>query len=35
VAVLRAVKRRRISRARLDESVGRILAAKRRYGLIK
>ncbi len=35
VAVLRAVKRKRISRARVDEAVGRILFAKRRYGLIR
>jgi len=35
VAVLRAVRRKRISRARLDEAVGRILTAKRRFGLIR
>ena len=35
VAVLQAVRRKRISRARLDVAVGRVLAAKRRYGLIK
>jgi len=35
VAVLRAVKRKRISRARVDEAVGRILSAKRRYRLIR
>ncbi|MDQ3719383.1 MAG: hypothetical protein M3350_01125 [Actinomycetota bacterium] len=35
VAVLRAVKRKRISRARVDEAVGRILSAKRRFGLIR
>lgn len=35
VAVLRAVKRKRISRARLDEAVGRTLSAKLRYGLIR
>lgn len=35
VSVLRAVKRKRISRARVDEAVGRILSAKRRYGLIR
>ncbi len=35
VEVLRAVRRKRISRARLDQAVGRILTAKRRYGLIR
>ncbi len=35
VAVLQAVRRKRISRARLDVAVGRVLTAKRRYGLIK
>jgi beta-N-acetylhexosaminidase len=35
VAVLQAVRRKRISRARLDEAVGRVLTAKRRYGLIR
>lgn len=35
VAVLRAVKRKRISRARVDEAVARILSAKRRYRLIR
>ena len=35
VAVLRAVRRKRISRARLDQAVSRILTAKRRYGLIR
>lgn len=35
VAVLRAVRRKRISPARLDEAVGRILTAKRRFGLIR
>ena len=35
VAVLRAARRGRISRMRLDEAVLRILAAKRRYGLIR
>jgi beta-N-acetylhexosaminidase len=35
VSVLRAVRRRRIPRARLEEAVARILAAKRRYGLIR
>ena len=33
-AVLAAVRRGRISRARLDEAVGRILAAKEEYGLL-
>ena len=33
-AVLAAVKSGRISRARLDEAVGRILAAKEDYGLL-
>jgi beta-N-acetylhexosaminidase len=35
VAVLRAVQRGRISRARLNEAVGRILQAKRRFGLLR
>jgi beta-N-acetylhexosaminidase len=35
VAVLRAVQRKRVSRARLDQAVGRVLTAKRRYGLIR
>ena len=35
VAVLRAVRRRRLSRKRLDEAVLRILDTKRRYGLIR
>ena len=35
VAVLRAVQRKQISRGRLDEALGRILAAKRRYRLIR
>jgi beta-N-acetylhexosaminidase len=35
VALLRAVRRGRISPRRLDEAVLRILAAKRRYGLIR
>jgi beta-N-acetylhexosaminidase len=35
VAVLRAVRSKRISGARLDEAVGRILTVKRRFGLIK
>jgi beta-N-acetylhexosaminidase len=34
VAVLRAVQRGRISRARVNEAVGRILQAKRRFGLL-
>ncbi|HLM25801.1 MAG TPA: glycoside hydrolase family 3 N-terminal domain-containing protein [Thermoleophilaceae bacterium] len=34
VAVLQAVRRRRISRRRLDEAVGRLLTAKRRFGMI-
>ncbi len=33
-AVLAAVRRGRVSRARLDEAVGRILAAKEEYGLL-
>jgi beta-N-acetylhexosaminidase len=35
VAVLRAVERRQVPRARLDEAVGRILQAKKRFGLIR
>ena len=35
VAVLRAVRRGKVSRARIDEAVLRILEAKRRYGLIR
>ena len=35
VSVLRAVRSKRISRARLDQAVTRILSAKRRYGLIR
>ncbi|HEV7846065.1 MAG TPA: glycoside hydrolase family 3 N-terminal domain-containing protein [Thermoleophilaceae bacterium] len=35
VAVLRAVQAGRITRARLDQAVGRILVAKQRYGLIR
>ena len=35
VSVLRAVRRRKVSRARLNEAVLRILGAKRRYGLIR
>jgi beta-N-acetylhexosaminidase len=35
VAVLRAVRRGRIPRRRLDEAVGRILLAKQDYGLIR
>jgi beta-N-acetylhexosaminidase len=35
VAVLRAVRRKRISRARVNQALGRILTAKRRYGLIR
>ena len=35
VAVLQAVRRKEISRRRLDEALGRILAAKRRYKLIR
>ena len=34
-AVLAAVKRGRIPRARLDQAVGRILAAKEDYGLLR
>ena len=35
VAVLRAVRRKRVSRARLDEAVGRVLSSKLRYRLIR
>jgi beta-N-acetylhexosaminidase len=35
IAVLRAVQRRQISRARLDEALNRILIAKQQYGLIR
>jgi beta-N-acetylhexosaminidase len=35
VAVLRAVRDGRIERARLDEAIGRILVAKRNYGLLR
>ena len=35
VAVLQAVRSGRISRARLDRAVGRILSVKRDYGLIR
>lgn len=35
VAVLRAVQRGRIPRRRLDEAVGRVLVAKRAYGLLR
>lgn len=35
VAVLRAVERRQISRARLDEAVNRVLITKQQYGLIR
>jgi beta-N-acetylhexosaminidase len=35
VAVLRAVQRHQLPRARLDEAVGRILQAKKRLGLIR
>ncbi len=35
VAVLRAVQRRQISRARLDQALNRVLIAKRQYGLIR
>jgi beta-N-acetylhexosaminidase len=35
VAVLRAVRRKEISRRRLNEALFRILIAKRRYGLIR
>jgi beta-glucosidase-like glycosyl hydrolase len=35
VAVLQAVRSGRISRARLDRAVGRVLSVKRDYGLIR
>jgi beta-N-acetylhexosaminidase len=35
VAVLRAVRRKKITRARLNAAVGRILLAKQGYGLIR
>ncbi|HEY1359058.1 MAG TPA: glycoside hydrolase family 3 N-terminal domain-containing protein [Thermoleophilaceae bacterium] len=35
VAVLRAVQRRQVSRARLDQALYRVLIAKRQYGLIR
>jgi beta-N-acetylhexosaminidase len=35
VAVLRAAQRGQIPRRRLDEAVGRILQAKKRFGLIR
>lgn len=35
VAVLRAVRSGRIPRARLDQAIGRILLAKKRYGLVR
>jgi hypothetical protein len=35
VAVLRAVRRGKIPRARLNAAVGRILLAKKGYGLIR
>jgi beta-N-acetylhexosaminidase len=35
VAVLRAARSGRIPRRRLEEAVGRILLAKKRYGLIR